>query len=340
MRVRVTPLSLVFLLLALTWSASPAMAQLGFVSGEVVDENDEPLQGVDIRIEGIDTPRRYSLKTDRRGRYIHAGINLQGTYRVIAEAEGYRTDYVEGIRPGFSRDDERGIINFKLSKGTAQALDFEMTDEQRAELERQRAEAVRQAERMEKVQSDFDRAVTLYNSGQFEQAAATFERVIEVEKEQPVVWANLANAYARLQQHDKAVTAYNRAIELDPRNSGYLQNLGSIYSSMGDAESAREMYESAASLAGQLNPKEAAISYYNMGVTYINAGQNEQAAEALRKAVELDPGHAESHYQLGITMIGLNDMDGAIAELRKYIEIAPIGENAEVAKALIEQLGG
>jgi Flp pilus assembly protein TadD len=338
MRVRVIPI-LVFALLAVTWSGSPLLAQLGFVSGEVVDENDEALQGVEIRIEGINTPRKYRLKTDRRGRYIHAGINLQGTYRVIAELEGYRTDFVEGIRPGFSRDDERGIVNFKLSKGTSQALDFEMSDEQRAELERQRAAAVEQAQRMEKVQGDFDQAVTLYNSGQYDQAAAAFERVIEVEKEQPVVWANLANAYARLREHEKAVNAYTRAIELDPQNTGYLQNLGSVYSSMGDAEKAREMYERAASSAGQLNPKEAAVNYYNMGVTYINAGQNDQAAEALKKAVELDPTHGESHYQLGITMIGLGDMEGAIANLKKYLEVAPTGENAEVAKALIEQLG-
>jgi Flp pilus assembly protein TadD len=338
MRVRVIPI-LVFALLAVTWSGSPLLAQLGFVSGEVVDENDEALQGVEIRIEGINTPRKYRLKTDRRGRYIHAGINLQGTYRVIAELEGYRTDFVEGIRPGFTRDDERGIVNFKLSKGTSQALDFEMSDEQRAELERQRAAAVEQAQRMEKVQGDFDQAVTLYNSGQYDQAAAAFERVIEVEKEQPVVWANLANAYARLREHEKAVNAYTRAIELDPQNTGYLQNLGSVYSSMGDAEKAREMYERAASSAGQLNPKEAAVNYYNMGVTYINAGQNDQAAEALKKAVELDPTHGESHYQLGITMIGLGDMEGAIANLKKYLEVAPTGENAEVAKALIEQLG-
>ena len=338
MRVRVIPI-LVFALLAVTWSGSPLLAQLGFVSGEVVGEDDEPLQGVEIRIEGINTPRRYRLKTDRRGRYIHAGINLQGTYRVIAELEGYRTDFVEGIRPGFARDDERGIVNFKLSKGTSQALDFEMSDEQRAELERQRAVAVEQAQRMEKVQGDFDQAVTLYNSGQYEQAAAAFERVVEVEREQPVVWANLANAYARLREHDKAVNAYTRAIELDPQNTGYLQNLGSVYSSMGDAEKAREMYERAASTAGQLNPKEAAINYYNMGVTYINSGQNDQAAEALKKAVELDPTHGESHYQLGITMIGLGDMEGAIAYLKKYLEVAPAGENAEVAKALIEQLG-
>jgi Flp pilus assembly protein TadD len=338
MRVRVIPI-LVFALLAVTWSGSPLLAQLGFVSGEVVDENDEALQGVEIRIEGINTPRKYRLKTDRRGRYIHAGINLQGTYRVIAELEGYRTDFVEGIRPGFTRDDERGIVNFKLSKGTSQALDFEMSDEQRAELERQRAAAIEQAQRMEKVQGDFDQAVTLYNSGQYDQAAAAFERVIEVEKEQPVVWANLANAYARLREHEKAVNAYTRAIELDPQNTGYLQNLGSVYSSMGDAEKAREMYERAASSAGQLNPKEAAVNYYNMGVTYINAGQNDQAAEALKKAVELDPTHGESHYQLGITMIGLGDMEGAIANLKKYLEVAPTGENAEVAKALIEQLG-
>jgi tetratricopeptide (TPR) repeat protein len=85
---------------------------------------------------------------------------------------------------------------------------------------------------------------------------------------------------------------------------------------------------------------EAAVSYYNMGVTYINAGKNQDAADVLKKAIEMDPKHAESHYQLGITLIGLNDMEGAMEHLKKYVELSPNSENAPVAKALIEQLGG
>jgi tetratricopeptide (TPR) repeat protein len=77
-----------------------------------------------------------------------------------------------------------------------------------------------------------------------------------------------------------------------------------------------------------------------MGVTYINSGKPREAVEFLTKAVEADPVHAESHYQLGLTYLGLNQMDDALRHLQEYVRIAPNSENADVAKALIEQLGG
>jgi len=131
-----------------------------------------------------------------------------------------------------------------------------------------------------------------------------------------------------------------RRLELEPENASYYQNLGSVYAAMGQAEKAREIYEKAASMSSELDPKAAAVNYYNMGVTYINAGKNQEASEALKKALELDPTHGESHYQLGIVNLGLGDMEGAIQELKKYIEVEPNGPNVPVAQELISSLGG
>lgn len=322
------------------FSADPAYGQLGFVSGEVLDQDGKPVADVVIRIEGMDNPRKLRLKSDRRGRYLHAGVPIQGTYRVIAEKDGFATDLVENVRPGFSRDDERGVINFKLRPGQSGPLDFEMTDEQRAELARQQEEAKKQAEAIEKVRGVFSQGVNAFNLGQYAEAAAAFEEATKVDATQAVIWGNLANTYTRLQQHDKAIEAYSKAVELEPENSAYMQNLGSAYAAKGDDAKAREMYEKAASLSATTSPKDAATNYYNMGVTYINAGKNAEAIEALNKALELDPSNAEAHYQLGLSQLGAGQMEECISHLKKYLELAPGGPNAETAKALIEQLGG
>ncbi len=301
MRMRISSALFVVVVLTLVWPSTSAFAQMGVVSGTVVDQQGEPIKDVIIRIEGMDNPRKYKLKTDKKGHYIHAGVAIQGRYRVIAEKKGYQSTYREGIKPGASTSDERGMVDFQMAKGNAGTLDFEMTDEQREALKQQREEAIKQNEKLEAIKGDFDQGVALFNGGQYEQAVSAFEKVLQTDQTQAVVWANLAAAYAKLNENQKAADAYDKAIAIDPENAGYYQNKASILANMGQADKARELYAKAASLSASLNPTDAAINYYNMGVTYINAGQNQEAADALKKAIELDPNHAESHYQLGIT---------------------------------------
>jgi len=149
MRMRISSALFVVVVLTLVWPSTSAFAQMGFVSGTVVDQQGEPIKDVTIRIEGLDSPRKYKLKTDKKGHYLHAGVPIQGRYRVIAEKKGYQSTYREGIKPGSSSSDERGIVNFEMAKGEAGILAFEMTDEQRKELEKQREEAIKQNEKLQ-----------------------------------------------------------------------------------------------------------------------------------------------------------------------------------------------
>jgi len=335
-------LVLVFALLVLPvfWSGTQVYAQLGFVTGEILDEQGNPVKDVTVRIEGMDTPRKYKVKSDKKGKYVHAGVAIQGLYRVIVEKDGFQTEYQEGIRPGFTRDDTRGIVNFKMKPGKSGPMAFEMTPEQIEAAKKAQEEAQKQAAALESVRADFNAGIAAFNAGQFAEAAAAFEKVVAVEPNQAVIWANLAASYSKGNQTQKAIDAYDKAIALEPENASYYQNQGSAYATLGNQEKARELYEKAATLAATASPKDAAVNYYNMGVTYINAGKNQEAADALQKAIAADPTHAEAHYQLGITYIGLGKMDDAMKMLKKYVEMAPAADNAEVAKALIQQLGG
>lgn len=327
--------------LALGWiSQSQLQAQVGVIRGEVVDEQGNPIEDVTIRIEGMDVARKYKVDTGKDGKYLHAGVALQGVYRVIAEKKGFQSDYVEGVRPAFSTsDEERGVVNFRLKAGEARKLAFEMTDEEREELKRRQEEARKQAERMAAIREQFNMGVEQYNAGMFEEAAKSFAAALEKDPQQPAVWANLGNAYIKLNQYDKALEAYDKAIELSPQDPAFYQNRGSIHAALGNSEQAKADYEKSATISAADNPKAAAANFYNLGVTYINTGKNLEAAEALQKAIEYDPRHAEAHYQLGITLLGLNRIEDSLKHLKEYVKLAPQGPNAEVAAALIEQLG-
>jgi Flp pilus assembly protein TadD len=323
------------------WLVGSVYAQVGAMRGFVKDENGNPIEGVTVTIEGIEIRRSYTVKTDKNGRYLHAGIPLQGTYRIVAKKEGFQSDGIQGVRAGFGPDDpDRGPYNFVLKPGASTKLSFEMTPEELEAMKKQQEESEKRRAASAAVQQSFQEGLQFYNLNQFEQAAAAFNRAAEKDPEQVAVWANLGLTYHKMKRLEESLTSYEKALALKPDDAGIYQNMGSVYSDMGQPEKSREMYEKAVNLTAATNPKAAAVQYYNMGVTFINTGKNDEAIEALMKALEADPQHAESHYQLGITYLGVNKMDESIASLKKYLELKPNGEEAETAKALIESLGG
>src|SRR5258706_14583451 len=71
--------------------------------------------------------------------------------------------------------------------------------------------------------------------------------------------------------------------------------MGSAYDSMGESQKAIDAHKKGI----QIVP-DAAMLYYNMGVTYLESLKNaDEARRALEKAVELDPSQAEFHLMLG-----------------------------------------
>ena len=70
------------------------------------------------------------------------------------------------------------------------------------------------------------------------------------------------------------------------------------------------------------------------------AGQPEEAAAELRKAIEADPKLVEAHWVLGWVLIDLKDKEAAKAEFRKVIELAPDTDQAKEAQKALERLGG
>ncbi len=334
-------LRIFFSVLPLFFLAGIAHAQLGVMQGVIKDEQGNPIQGVTVTIEGEEIHRVYTLKTDKNGKYLHAGVPIQGTYRIVCKKEGFQSEGIQHVKPGFSvNDTDRGTYDFTMKPGQSGKVGFELTPEERQKLEKQQAEQEQQKALAGEVKKLFSSGLAFYNTGQYEQAIGEFLKAAEKDEKQPAVWANLGLSYQKLKQFDKALDAYQKALALKPDDVNIYQNLGGVYADMGDLTKSQEMFQKAVSLSSSTDPKTAAVQYYNMGVTYINSGKNQEAIDALLKAVEADPNHADAHYQLGLTYLGVNNVEQAVAHLKKYLELDPTGKDAETAKALIDSLGG
>jgi len=316
-----------------------AYAQVGNIRGKVTDTAGNPIEGVRITIEGMEVARKYEVETDAKGEFYHGGVTRQGTYRVIAKKEGYQSAFAEGLRSTTDRRGEQGLVDFTLQRGLSGPLLFELTDEQIEQMKADLEDSERRQKSAAEVRLNMDQGLQFFNQGEYEQALTVFNAALELDDQQPAIWANVGNTHSKLNQNEQAVEAYQKAIVLAPEDPTLYQNMGGLYASMGDTEKARELYQKAVSLSAYGDPKDAAVNYYNMGVTFINSGKAEEAIEALNKALEADPEYAEAHYQLGISMLGTGQMEESAGHLKKYLELTPEGPNAEVAKQLVEQLG-
>jgi superkiller protein 3 len=106
---------------------------------------------------------------------------------------------------------------------------------------------------------------------------------------------------------------------------------------MGKVEESRAAFKKAA----EMDPVNAAQNYYNLGVTLVNSGNTNEAAEAFKQALAVDPNYAEAYYQLGMSLSGNQEtIPDAIKALEKYIQIGQRPEQVEVAKQIISALGG
>jgi tetratricopeptide (TPR) repeat protein len=336
--------SVPFLLLLFLMIPAAGFAQTGRVRGTVTDPEGNPLRGVQIQISRMDIKRNYKLKTNKQGKYLHIGVTYTGIYRIVAMKEGYQRDFVEGVRAGWDALDERGLCDFvlqPLQQGqTDQRLSFELSEEDRAKLAKLKAEQERQAAASTKLGQKFDQAQKDLKAGNYEQAVQLLTEAAELDATQAGVWLSLAQAQEGLENHGEALSAYEKAAMLQPSPALY-QNMGNIYAEMKNSEKAQEYYDKAVTMSAASDPSVAAQTYYYMAVSYVNSQETEKAKEALRKAIEVDPGFAEAYYQLGIILSNdMNAIPAALKHLKKYLELAPQGPNSEMARLLMEGLSG
>jgi tetratricopeptide (TPR) repeat protein len=121
--------------------------------------------------------------------------------------------------------------------------------------------------------------------GRTKEAEESYKRAITLKPDYWDGYNSLANFYDRQGRAAEAVTQYRRVIELTPDNAAAYSNLGAEYESIGD-QTSLEKAEAAFKKSIELSPTYAA--YANLGNLYMGEGRIREAAEATRKALQLN----------------------------------------------------
>ncbi|WIA30388.1 hypothetical protein OEZ86_000474 [Tetradesmus obliquus] len=132
-------------------------------------------------------------------------------------------------------------------------------------------------------------------TGQYEQAVASFQSAIRSSPKSAELWEGLAASYQALGRHASALKSYSRALELDPARPYALMSCGALHYMAGAYQDAAQQYlgdpaaaEFSYSRALALDPKAAAL-WVQLGRLYSRHGSAELAEQCYEAARGAEP---------------------------------------------------
>lgn len=342
-----------------------AQAQTSSLEGTIKGFDGQPLKDAIVLIERTDIKGNYKTKSDKKGRYFHAGLPL-GTYNLSVQVDGKIVDSIKGVR---TRLGDPLPIDFDLEKIAAQQkamqqaaqtgqlteeMKRDMSPEQRAALEKQMKEQQAKLAKNKELNDAFNAGMTALQANDFPTAVQQLTKASELDPTQLAVWSNLAGAYdawAKSSKGPEAETALQKALELYPKVLEMKPDDAAVHNNYALALARAKKFQEAEqelAKAAALDPAGGGKYYYNLGAILVNTGQNEPAGAAFKKAIELDPNYADAHYQYGIYLTGKAQVaadgsmkfpEGTREAFEKYLQLKPNGPFAESARGMVETMG-
>ncbi|KAL1529172.1 hypothetical protein AB1Y20_000131 [Prymnesium parvum] len=169
-------------------------------------------------------------------------------------------------------------------------------------------------------------AVQLHQSGDLRSACAFYRAAIEEHAPLQAHWAVLTN-FALAQQVDspeEAAATFERVLELQPTSADAYFNLGTALSECKQAAEAWPAAVKAFEHAIAINPTDGG-AYYNMGTTQLQmGGENVVAAlRSLQTSVALQPTDAKSYHSLGDAYAASREWERSVAAYRTATALRP-----------------
>ncbi len=340
-----------------------AFAQTGAVRGRVTDENGQPVKDAMVYLERQGVRGNYKVKTKKKGDYFHAGLPL-GQYIVRLEIDGKEVQRINGypIKMGEDKPLDFDLAEIRKEQQARQASGAgpskdqlaAMSEKQRKEYEKALKERQQQLTKNKELNAAFNAGMEALRLKDYAVAVTHLKKASEIDPEQDVVWANLADAYsnlagtktgdARTAAREAGIDAYRQALALKP-DAAYHNNLGLALIRAGQAEEGKAELQTAA----ELDPENGGKYYFNLGAVMVNSGNVQGAIDAFRKATEVQPDHADAYYQLATALVGTATMKedgsivpapGTVEAYQKYLELQPSGPYAASAQAMVQSLSG
>ena len=152
----------------------------------------------------------------------------------------------------------------------------------------------------------------------YDEAIASFDRVIELASDDARGYAARGYAYAQKGSNDLAIADYTKAIELAPDNSRGYGLRGAIYARQEDYDLAVDDYNKAI----ELSPNDG-HNYHIRGRMYANQGEYDLAIADCSHSIKINPDDAHAYRLRGLAYARKGDYGQAITDFNKAIQLDP-----------------
>ncbi|HKP12480.1 MAG TPA: tetratricopeptide repeat protein [Blastocatellia bacterium] len=155
-----------------------------------------------------------------------------------------------------------------------------------------------------------------------QRAREEFRRHLEIATLNPAdasAHYNLGLIHQQRGELDEARRRFSRAVEIDPDEVDAHYQLGRISREQGRLSEAIRHFDAVVRRDEDYSQSEV---WREIGRTYFEAGQVEDARAAFERFLARRPSDAEGHYRYGLTLSALGRQDEAAAEMRACIEAA------------------
>jgi len=143
----------------------------------------------------------------------------------------------------------------------------------------------------------------------------------------------IGKIYYLQEKYQEAVGCLEEVILLNKEYAPAYRLMAAVYEKMGKKDESEKYTKLAQEIAGA-----SGIDKYNEAIKYFNEGNIDSAIPLFQEAIKLDPKLADTYYQLGMAYVNKGENEKAISNLEKYLELEPQGKNANTAQSILNFL--
>jgi len=175
---------------------------------------------------------------------------------------------------------------------------------------------------------DYNAALNYFNSKDYQNAAAEFERVVKTDAKNQQAQLHLGRSYQALNKTDEAIGAYKKAIEIKPDDAEANYELGRIYLDRKEYEKSLPFIEKAAKI------KYTSTDYLiALGDNYRQLKRCDYAMVPYGKVPGFDDKNTHAYYGMGLCYIELKNRIAAGQQVRNLEKL-----DKNLAKKLSDQI--
>lgn len=291
-------------LLASVLSAQVYLGGRGRLTGLVLDQKGQPIEGVTVKLFAVKHQDGFSVVTGKDGKWA-ATMLSGGEWNLDFEKPGYGPF--------------RTAVTVK---------ELERLPEIKVVLEK--IEGLVLNDELKKILGD---ANQLFEQKNYAAALEGYNAIMAKYPDAYIIWQNVGNCYFAQEQYDKAEEAYRKVLAKSPTDTTAIVAVGNCYFNRNQTEQALEWY-------GKVDFNKIAdpTVLYNIGLNLFSSAKYDEALKYFQRSVEVQQDFEDGYYQMGLTYVSMQKTTEAIAVFEQFLKQFPESPKSDQVKGFLEYL--